>query len=162
MSYEARNDNYIRDVSQEVNEAVAFCSMQCHCGGGTQYNVTLRCFDGFRKNKDGNIEYKPTAEWQRIQTELQQGREAVEKLQRFDDGIPKTKDGVFIIPNREYWYRNFYGEVLQVNVYMVRNDEEGYVIYLEFGSEYFEETPDQLFSTQEACLSSIKEQRESK
>lgn len=84
MSYEARNDNYIRDVSQEVNEAIAFCSMQCHCGGGSQYNVTLRCFDGFHKNEDRNIEYKPTAEWQRIQTELQQGREAVEKLKSME------------------------------------------------------------------------------
>ena len=92
MSYEARNDNYIRDVSQEVDEAVAFCAMQCHCGGGSQYNVTLRCFDGFHKNEDRNIEYKPTAEWQRIQTELQQGREAVEKLKRIEEGYEVMKE----------------------------------------------------------------------
>jgi hypothetical protein len=92
MSYEARNDNYIRDVSQEVNEAIAFCSMQCHCGGGSQYNVTLRCFDGFHKNEDRNIEYKPTAEWQRIQTELQQGREAVEKLKSMEEGYEVMKE----------------------------------------------------------------------
>ena len=166
MSYEARNDNYIRDVSQEVNEAIAFCSMQCHCGGGSQYNVTLRCFDGFHKNEDRNIEYKPTAEWQRIQDELQQGREAVEDAEFFRESLPATKDGVVILWGNTVW---FYDDHNQKPVWGVVNSIED-IRESDMEGEFYltgwlpdEEIPFQspniyCFAFKEACLVSIQEQ----
>lgn len=110
---------------------------------------------------DGNPSvFKESDEWTRIQEELKQGREAIEKL-------PKTADAVRVSWGDQVWFYDDLNEkliwgVIEMIEDIRESDMDGDFMFV--GSMPDEEIPFQspnvyCYSSKEACLESIKKEK---